>query len=67
MYGAKHQDHESLSDIAYVVAGIIDMPVMAFYGFDGRGAPLLISLAIYLAEAGIVSLPVYLIFFARKK
>jgi hypothetical protein len=67
MYGAMHQDRETLSNIAYVVAWIIDMPVIALYGIDGGGAPLLISIAIYLAEAGIISLFVYLIFFAHKK
>jgi hypothetical protein len=67
MYGARHQERETLSNIAYVIAGIIDIPVMALYGMDGRGAPLLISIAIYLAEAGILSLFVYLIFFARPK
>ena len=67
MYGATHQDNETLAVIAYVVAGIIDLPVMLFYGIDGRGAPLLISIAIYLTEAGIIALFVYLIFYARKK
>jgi hypothetical protein len=67
MYGARHQDHETLSSIAYVVAWIIDTPVIALYGTDGRGAPLLISIVIYLAEAGIISLFVYLILFARPK
>jgi hypothetical protein len=67
MYGARHQDHEILSDIAYVIAGIMDIPVMALYGVDGRGAPALVSIAIYLAEAGVISLFIYLIFFARKK
>jgi len=66
MYGAMHQEGV-FGDIAYVVAGIIDLPVMALYGVDGRGAPVLISIVIYLAEAGIISLFVYLILFARKK
>lgn len=67
MYGAMRQDRETLSNIAYVVAWIIDMPILALYGIGGGGAPLLISIAIYLAEAGIISLFVYLIFFAHKK
>ena len=67
MYGATHQDNEVLSDIAYVIAGIIDLPVMAFYGTDGGGAPALVSIAIYLTEAGILGLFVYLIFFSYKK
>jgi hypothetical protein len=67
MWGARHQDREALSLIAYVVALIIDIPVIALYGTGGRGAPLLISIIIYLAEAGIISLFVYLILFAYKK
>jgi hypothetical protein len=65
-YGAKHQDHELLSVIAYVVAGIIDLPVIAIYGVGGGGGPPLVSIAIYLAEAGIISAFVYIILFVRK-
>lgn len=66
-YGANHQDHEVLSDIAYIVAAIIDLPIMAIYGADGSARPsVLVSIAIYLCEAGIISLPVYLILFARR-
>jgi hypothetical protein len=50
-----------------VVAGIIDLPVIALYGADGGGAPVPVSIAIYLAEAGVLALLVYLIFFANKK
>jgi hypothetical protein len=67
MYGATHQDDERLSDAAYVVAGIIDLPVMALYGIDGRGAPIPVSIALYLIEAGVLALPIYLIFFSWKK
>jgi hypothetical protein len=67
MYGATHQDHEVLSVIAYVIAGIIDLPVIALYGADGGGAPVLVSIAVYLSEAGILALLIYLIFFANKR
>ena len=67
MYGAMHQNHETLAVVAYVIAGIIDFPVMALYGFDGRGAPIPVSVVIYLLEAGILSLPIYLFLSGRKK
>ena len=68
MYGATHQDNETLAVIAYVIAGIIDIPVMIFYGADGsHQPPALVSIAIYLTEAGVLALLVYLIFFANKK
>ncbi len=66
-YGATHQDQERLSDVAYVIAGIIDLPVMVLYGADGRCAPIPVGIAIYLIEAGILALPIYLIFFSWKK
>ena len=67
MYGAMHQEHEVLADIAYVIAGIIDLPIMALYGADGRGASVPVSIAIYLGEAGILALFIYAFFFAHKK
>lgn len=67
MYGAMHQDNETLAVPAYVIAGIIDFPIMALYGFDGVGAPAPVCIAIYLAEAGVLALLIYLIFFANKK
>jgi hypothetical protein len=66
MYGATHQD-SIFGDAAYVVAGIIDLPVMLLYGVDGsRQPPIIVSIAIYLIEAGVLSLFVYLIFFSRR-
>ena len=67
MFGAEHQDKAFLGTVGYVIAGIIDLPVIYLYGADPRVPPsLLVSIAIYLAEAIIVGLFVYLIFFARK-
>ena len=68
MYGATHQNKEVLSHIAYVIAGVIDLPVLLLYGVDSsHQPPILVSIAIYLAEAGIISLFVYIILFTRKK
>ena len=66
-FGATHQDMDKLSDAAYVVAGIIDLPVMALYGMDPQGEPHPVAIVIiYLLEACIPALLVYLIFFSRK-
>ena len=66
MFGAMHQEGV-FGTIGYVIAGIIDLPVIYLYGADPRTPPSpLVSIAIYLSEALIVGLFVYLIFFARK-
>lgn len=66
MFGATHQEG-IFGTIGYVIAGIIDFPVILLYAAGGSNLPpLLVSIAIYLLEAIVVGLLVYLIFFARK-
>ena len=49
--------------IGFVIAGILGYPFIKLYGADPRTPPsLLASIAIYLAEAIIIGLLVYLIF-----
>ena len=49
--------------IGFVLAGIIGYPFIMLYGADPRKPPgIIVSLAIYLTEALIIGLFVYLIF-----
>jgi hypothetical protein len=53
--------------IGFVIAAIIGYPFIKLYGADPKTPPpLFVSIAIYLSEATIVGLFVYLIFFRNK-
>lgn len=68
MFAVKHQEQENVFVvIGYVMAVIIDLPFIYTYGPDPKRPPsLFVSIVVYLVEAIIVGLLVYLIFFARK-
>ncbi len=66
MLAVKHQE-SAFAVVGYVMAVIIDLPFIYTYGPDPKRPPsLFVSIVVYLAEAIIVGLLVYLIFFARK-
>jgi hypothetical protein len=68
MFGAMHQDYEVLSVIAFIVAGIIDFPIIILYGADPNPTPpVFVSIAIYLLEAGVISFFIYVVRVTRKK
>ena len=67
-FGAAHQDIPVVGGLGYVAAGLIDMPIIYMYGADGGQQPsLLVVIAVYLSEAIIVSVFLYLIFLVRDK
>ena len=63
---ARHQE-SALAVVGYVMAVIIDLPFIYTYGPDPKRPPsVFVSVVVYLTEAIILGLVLYLIFFARK-